>query len=92
MEGIQEWIKQSEYLKVADVQDGDTFIVIENKGFVDSFGKKKLQLVVDYKGKNILFNLNKKQASMIASANIGALIQLTKIPYNGGTTLNLKCL
>lgn len=84
------WMKETGYLKVADVVDGDTFVLMEYKGLVDSFGKKKLQLLIDYKGKQVLFNLNKKQASMIVGANVGALIQLSKIPYNGGLTLNLK--
>jgi hypothetical protein len=87
---VKDWLKQTPYLKVADVVDGDTFQIVEYHGLVDSFGKKKLQLLVDYRNVKTLINLNKKQASMIAGANIGAIVQLTKIPFNGGSTLNLK--
>lgn len=87
-----EWANTSDFLMLNDVTDGDIVILHEYVGIVESFGKKKMQVKVEHKGKELLLNLNKFQLKAITGAAAGAEIKLTKTSRNGGSTLVLEWL
>lgn len=86
---LDEWL-DSDFLLVANVVNGDIIEVKELLGLVDSFGKKKFQLLVLYKGKEKIVNLNRFQYKQMGTVHAGKQFEIQKVALNGGTALNFK--
>jgi len=86
---LDEWL-DSDYLLVNNVKNGDVVTVKECLGLVESFGKKKFQLIVDFKGAEKILNLNRFQYRQMGNVRAGAKYEIAKVAVNGGTALNFK--
>jgi len=84
---LTEWL-ESEFLLVAEVMSEDIIEIKEKIGIVDSFGKKKFQIIVLHNGKDKIVNLNRFQYNQMAPVEAGARYTISKVSINGGTALN----
>lgn len=89
MTETNDWLEGA-YLLVKDVFDNDIITIVEECGIVDSFGKQKLQLVVDHNGKRKTLNVNRIQAKQLLPIRAGGKYAVTKKAINGGTALNFE--